>query len=339
MSKIRHSWIDIAKGIGIILVVYGHALSAQSLRFIIYSFHMPLFFFLSGLVFTYRPEERVWHFIKKNAKNILIPYVVFAFLSFLLWFVTRDVSMQEAQKQFLSIFYGNGNNGLLAFNNILWFLPCLFITRVGFYILTRFSIKTNFLLSFLCILSLVAYGFSLFFPQWKLFFGIETALTAIVFFGLGYYWTTIPEHVVKNVNKYSWALLVVFTVLCVAFAVLNFDLHGLQVDMRQNRLNNYAYFYLAAFGGIGAIMCVSFLLKKNRALEYLGRRTLVLFAWHLIAFSYSSKFLTVSHLNSFLKVLPVFLSPIIYSGAAIIVILVIDTIVHFSRKRVLERSH
>lgn len=58
----REAWVDYAKGIGIILVVFGHVnrglysagiqLSGSSYLLtdsIIYSFHMPLFFFLSGL--------------------------------------------------------------------------------------------------------------------------------------------------------------------------------------------------------------------------------------------------------------------------------------------------
>lgn len=46
---VRENWVDIAKGIGIILVVMGHANCPEIPHGIIYSFHMPLFFFLSGL--------------------------------------------------------------------------------------------------------------------------------------------------------------------------------------------------------------------------------------------------------------------------------------------------
>ena len=59
-QDVRKDWVDIARGIGIILVVYGHALRghfplphrpswASSQDAIIYSFHMPLFFVLAGL--------------------------------------------------------------------------------------------------------------------------------------------------------------------------------------------------------------------------------------------------------------------------------------------------
>lgn len=45
MSK-RIEWIDIAKGIGIILVIFGHIISPSNFRTWIYSFHIPLFFLL-----------------------------------------------------------------------------------------------------------------------------------------------------------------------------------------------------------------------------------------------------------------------------------------------------
>ena len=47
----RLEWIDKAKGIGIILVILGHTICPPNIKFWLYSFHMPLFFFLSGYVF------------------------------------------------------------------------------------------------------------------------------------------------------------------------------------------------------------------------------------------------------------------------------------------------
>ena len=60
----RSHWVDYAKAIGIVLVVYGHVLKGlhsagikmpeafYELSYsIVYTFHMPLFFFLSGLFF------------------------------------------------------------------------------------------------------------------------------------------------------------------------------------------------------------------------------------------------------------------------------------------------
>jgi acyltransferase len=323
MTKKRVSWIDVARGIGIILVVYGHALSADSYRYIIYAFHMPLFFFLSGLVFTYRPEQALVSFLYKNSRALLYPYVIFALLSFGLWLLTKEPSQAEQLLQFLSIFYGNGNNNLLAFNNLLWFLPCLFIVRLGFYLITGRGVKRSLLLVTLFVFSLIGYVFSLVFSGWKLFFGIETALTALVFFGAGYIFMQTMERGKVLLQKYSWPIFFASVGLCVIFAVLNYQEYGLQIDLRQNRLNNYLYFYSAAFAGISGIIVLSSSITSNRVLEYLGKRSLVIFAWHLIAFPYISRFLSLTKGNSYLSLLPGYVSQVFYTIFSIIIVLVL----------------
>lgn len=326
MKQTRTSSIDVARGIGILLVVYGHSLSADSLRFIIYSFHMPLFFFLSGLVFTYRPEQKVLSFLQKNIRGLLYPYFIFAFLSFALWIMTKQVSPHEQLRQFWSIFYGNGNNNLLAFNNLLWFLPCLFVTRLGFFSIAKITVKKEHLLIILFLFSVIGYCFSLLYPKEKLFLGIETALTAIVFFGAGYLWKTGGEKLKEIIHKHSFLIFLAAIGTCILFAALNFQEYGTQIDLRQNRLNNYVYFYLASFAGTISMLIVSIMINKNIVLEYVGRKSLVIFVWHLIVFSYIAKFLSLTHLNTILSVFPDFISPIFYSILSIIIILVITYI-------------
>ena len=56
--KTRIEWIDFAKGLTILLVVVGHTISNGLIRGSIFSFHMPLFFFLSGITLkAYRGVE------------------------------------------------------------------------------------------------------------------------------------------------------------------------------------------------------------------------------------------------------------------------------------------
>ena len=52
-NKPYYTWIDLAKVIGIFLVIYGHGnLANQHIKEFIYTFHMPLFFVLSGLIYN-----------------------------------------------------------------------------------------------------------------------------------------------------------------------------------------------------------------------------------------------------------------------------------------------
>ncbi|MDR1895700.1 MAG: acyltransferase family protein [Prevotellaceae bacterium] len=75
----RIIWIDIAKGLGIFLVVVGHVISSGNiLHHWIYSFHMPLFFFLSGICLN---NDRIYTgFLYKRLKSLLLPYLYFGIL-------------------------------------------------------------------------------------------------------------------------------------------------------------------------------------------------------------------------------------------------------------------
>lgn len=77
----RNQIIDIAKGIGILLVVYGHCGLPFSGSLILY-FHMPLFFFLSG--WTFKENDTVKDFIIKRIRRLYLPFVLInAFFLFL----------------------------------------------------------------------------------------------------------------------------------------------------------------------------------------------------------------------------------------------------------------
>lgn len=91
--KNRFQWADIAKGIGIILVVFAHTLipklreTSDTIRFIwifIYNFHMPLFFFISGYLFENHIEkyQNKGKFILGKAKLLMLPYLVFSVFAY-----------------------------------------------------------------------------------------------------------------------------------------------------------------------------------------------------------------------------------------------------------------
>ena len=68
----RIVYIDIIKGIAIILVIMGHVLSDPSLlRNAIYTFHMPLFFIISGYFLKFKSENA----FRKNFRSLLVPYL------------------------------------------------------------------------------------------------------------------------------------------------------------------------------------------------------------------------------------------------------------------------
>lgn len=69
----RDETIDIAKAVGIILVVLGH--TNFEFKNVIYQFHMPLFFFLSGMVWNKNKSITPCEYIKKKLKSLYLPFV------------------------------------------------------------------------------------------------------------------------------------------------------------------------------------------------------------------------------------------------------------------------
>ena len=85
----RDRALDVAKGIGIFLVIFGHTCKQGYIVNYIYAFHVPLFFFLSGLLF--RPEKYSGYadIITKKAKGLLVPFAVLYVLSYGYWLLAE----------------------------------------------------------------------------------------------------------------------------------------------------------------------------------------------------------------------------------------------------------
>ena len=85
MGKNNCNSITIAKAIGIILMVVGHSGCPQMLSKFIYLFHMPLFFFCSGIFFSeLNGHKAAIQFLKKRIKGLYLPFVKWSVLFLLL---------------------------------------------------------------------------------------------------------------------------------------------------------------------------------------------------------------------------------------------------------------
>src|SRR5215212_9198602 len=138
MSK-RIEYIDIARGMGILLVVMGHNDFGYISPFfykLIYSFHMPLFFFLSGYFFNTAVAFR--DFFKKRFHAIMKPYY---FTIFLICFISLSfgkMGFQTALTRIIKSLYGAGY--YLDWVQ-LWFLPHLFV--VSLYAFLFYAVLTR----------------------------------------------------------------------------------------------------------------------------------------------------------------------------------------------------
>lgn len=142
MDKTRETWVDIAKGIGIILVIIGHANCPNLPHGIIYSFHMPLFFFLSGLFISRQCENNFHIYLKKNFKSLLLPYFYFNIISIAFYYTMsimfhKELLIGNVQDNLIGIFVGMRFGS--PYHHVLWFLPCLFFAKMLAYPIFKLS--------------------------------------------------------------------------------------------------------------------------------------------------------------------------------------------------------
>lgn len=169
-SKERVQWLDAARCIGIFLVILGHISFAPifgySIDKWIYSFHMPLFFFLAGLT---QKNLNLTESVKKAARQLLIPYLFFYVLAFLWWFAVSVLRHPEIYpnkfdailKSFLGLLIANGYDTKISFmaNVPLWFCAGLFWCKIVFAIVensARKKIAHILLCAFFLLLAFVA---------------------------------------------------------------------------------------------------------------------------------------------------------------------------------------
>ena len=136
MSK-RVQYTDIAKGIGILLVVLGHndmnAYHPYLHRFI-YAFHMPLFFFLSGIFF--KLERSFKELFKRRFDGLMKPLIFTILLIYGISVFFGKMSFATASGRLLKSLYMTGP----YLNWVqLWFLPLLFLVNLYAYFFYKFT--------------------------------------------------------------------------------------------------------------------------------------------------------------------------------------------------------
>ena len=215
----RNISFDIMKGIGIVAVIIGHSSIPVSLRNFIFTWHMPMFFMISG--YFYRPNSVVVS-LKKNFKSLIIPYLFTAVFLSLLTFVAPLIGNKEPYSlnlfinQVYAIIYGAGSamlpNGGNYFVGAIWFLLALFWCRFAFNIIyTRVN-------DYYIIITLLVSILSTFTAQYVFIpSNVLQGFSAMLFFLLGYI-AKERKILFKNVN-----IFIVYSIILVLILYSSFQ--------------------------------------------------------------------------------------------------------------------
>jgi len=142
--------INACKGFAILLVVLGHIQSP--LGSYIYSFHIPLFFFIGGVFVN--PDNSPVEFLKKNARRIFAPYFLFGMLGLVVNAIKEIVlerDREDVLDELVGLFWWMDIDHLQHYGFVLWFLPALFWARVSVFLLTKY-LKVNVILLLMLVL-------------------------------------------------------------------------------------------------------------------------------------------------------------------------------------------
>jgi fucose 4-O-acetylase-like acetyltransferase len=307
MGKQRLAFIDICKFIGIFLMVLGHSGLKSNLIQFVYSFHMPLFFIVSGFTSPY-DNFSLGEFINKRIKSILIPYFLFALI---LCFGSNIGSWGYIlYSSRTSLFLGDSFTPL-------WFLPCFFLSAVIYKIVLileskaevifSFGIKGAFFWLLIALCALIGFYFPLHNKLLKVGypFSINVSFIGAVLMGFGRILRNSKFFELKN---YQLAAISIILYL-IGLYTYKMNLPDSvtpdfgHVEMAIASYGNSTLFLVNAFILTFATICLSVLVDRgklpfNNLLEYIGKNSLLLLCIHGILLSVARKTVSYAY-NSF----------------------------------------
>lgn len=310
MENQRYAELDIAKGIGILLVLTGHIQYISiGLREFIVAFHIPLFFIITGMLICVKREneKRLWQTVKKKSRSILQPYLIFSVLFLIIQFVLYKtgyaitIDMIKQNIYLTVILYGM---------SVLWFLAALFLGEVAFLGIIKsckekwtpliliiwliLSCAANRQLQYYCALysnrSVTVY--LMYLGQAVLRIGIVTFLI-----GVGFYLWKLKERVKMTV----WGTGLT-GIICLGSTIVISHING-GTDLHYLVFNKeYLYFPGAILGSMG-ILGISYCLNKFdkfpllKVLKFYGKNSLIVMVTHVDTYLMYFSTIVVMHFN------------------------------------------
>ena len=289
----HNNYITIAKSIGIVLMVIGHSGCPFYLSKFIYLFHMPLFFFCSGVFFkAITTNADALSFLKKRIVKLYIPFVKWSLLFLLLhnifmcigiynpyygyWGGSSYYTLTEILlKFFLIILSMHGYEELLGG---FWFIRALFISSIMIAILsiqlgTKYKYETIFF--FFLILVIIVRRFA---PDLELWKDVSMGALGTVFYMSGYLFKQY-----KNVWRNKCFMFVNFLFLILSWFYFE---DGVSMGCGYNKV---LLFSVSAISGSLLTLIFSLYIEKKltfvrNVLYFIGNHTLVILALHFLSF-------------------------------------------------------
>lgn len=274
MVKKRIEFIDLAKGICILLVVIGHTGAGVYLPGL-QAMRMPLYFILSGLFF--KDYGGLFQLLLKKTDKILIPFLFFYISGYLLFYcfewIVPGMIKSDAQG-ILDVFTQRQ-----YFNGPIWFLLALFWTNI-FFCMISLSIKKEYMRGIWVILIGAIGGLlginDIFVPM-----SIDSAMTALPFFYFGYLLKKTPVLYPNKYDKYClWAAGAFYVCAVCIEKFCNTPMIGFHYN---NLHGNWIAIIVVSLSSVMAVLMLCKAIGRLPFVSYFGRYSIIpLCVHHLI---------------------------------------------------------
>lgn len=289
----RIRYMDILKGLAIIMVVMGHC-DAKGGK-LIYLFHMPLFFFISGYFYNEKYSPKI--LIKKRIKSLYLPFIKYEIIFLVFHNIFYKLNLYNLQSSspvskyslndiLINLIHIGLFDGTEMLLSPFWFLACLFIVTIIFCMILNITnkLKLKEIVTALIVIILLMLGELLtkmninivVSPFCKEIFNVS--LVALFFFYIGFIYKKCELKIAIS----SKIAFIAFIILCIS-AKMNF-----KVDMRINYYSNFLVFVVDAILGIYFMLTLIKKLDKLKFefifLKYAGKNTITIMALQLICF-------------------------------------------------------
>lgn len=286
----RIEWIDVCKGLGIFLVFIGHTNVSQLSRTLydwIYSFHMPLFYMLSGLVFDKTKYNTFRKYINRRFKTLILPFFI---LNTILYIIAEVLNLDNVQPQATELL-----TGVLA----MYFIRVLFISEVWYYFINQIGNKPFYKL----VLIAVVIYISSFFKESSVLLRYILPGLPLLYYGIG---NIFKDSIKACVNNATARRLVLCFMLSVLFSLILLPYRKFTVFMD----------IILALSGILSLISVGVLLQRanffsfvkvKKYIVFIGMNTLIVVAFHQIIYNglavIIDEFITMSFLSGIIRLL------------------------------------
>lgn len=269
----RVQWIDVARGLGIIFVILGH-LYMHELNIIIYSFHVPLFFFLSG--YTFNAKSNFKDFFRKKVRSLLIPYllagiIISCFTLFYGWCI--------GESNILYTFFYNLKSLIIQCRKwTLWYVAVLFVLCIIYYRISKWRVI------YMCICTTMIFITGVLYNQYvKIYLplNLDIAMMAAPFFVMGILTKKFNVVDLYILNRdYSYLIFGMNLLISITGTLISYNITGERFDFFNSQYGIIPITYLSAMTGIMCIIYISYKIQKYYFIKFIGKNSFVYFAFH-----------------------------------------------------------